>query len=86
MTEHALRALHALGVVCINYSTDDPWNPTQLAHWYLRALPAYNTVFTTRRSNLDEIRRLGCADVHYLPFAYDDALFAPVGSATDVPA
>ena len=24
LTEHALRALHTLGVVCINYSTDDP--------------------------------------------------------------
>ena len=86
LTEHALRALQALGIVCINYSTDDPWNSTHLAHWYLRALPAYNAVFTTRRANLDDIRRLGCVNVHYLPFAYDDVLFAPPDGAMDAPA
>ena len=49
-------------------------------------MPAYNAVFTTRRANLDDIRRLGCADVHYLPFAYDDVLFAPPDSPMDAPA
>jgi spore maturation protein CgeB len=77
LTRRGLRTLRGLDVICINYSTDDPWNPTRRARWHLRALPAYNLVFTPRRNNLSDIRHLGCADVHYLPFGYDDVLFAP---------
>lgn len=76
LTEPALRELRRLGVVCVNYSTDDPWNPAMRSRWHLRALPAYDLVFTTRRSNLDELRRLGCSNVHYLPFGYDESLFS----------
>jgi spore maturation protein CgeB len=77
LTERSLHTLRGSGILCINYATDDPWNPTQRARWHLRALRAYNIVFTPRRANLNDIRRLGCADVHYLPFGYDDVLFAP---------
>jgi spore maturation protein CgeB len=76
LTEAALRALRQLGIVSVNYSTDDPWNPIIRSNWYLRALPLYDLVFTPRRSNLDDFQRLGCARVHYLPFGYDETLFA----------
>ena len=75
LTASALRAIRALGVVAINYSTDDPWNSAMRPRWHLRALPAYDLVFTTRRSNLDDFRRLGCPNVHYLPFGYDERLY-----------
>jgi spore maturation protein CgeB len=45
------------------------------APWHLRALPEYDAVFTTRWANLDCFRKIGCADVRYLPFGYDDELF-----------
>jgi spore maturation protein CgeB len=77
LTKSAVRALRAAGNICVNYSTDDPWNPMQRARWYLRALPEYDFVFTPRRANIEELRRLGCVHVHYLPFGYDDELFAP---------
>jgi len=77
LTASALRAIRDLGVVTVNYSTDDPWNPTMRPSWHLRALPAYDFIFTTRRSNLDDLRRLGCLHVHYLPFGYDENLFSP---------
>jgi spore maturation protein CgeB len=81
ITAPALRALRDGGVRCIAYATDDPWNPAHRAPWYHKALPVYHAVFSPRRSNLDDFRRLGCADVRYLPFAYDDRLFgAPVDS------
>ena len=76
LTEFALRALRQLSVVCVNYSTDDPWNPAMRSRWHLRALPSYDIVFSTRRSNLNDFRRLGCPKVHYLPFCYDETLFA----------
>jgi spore maturation protein CgeB len=81
LTESALRALRQLSIVSVNYSTDDPWNPAIRSKRHLRALPLYDLIFTPRRSNLDDFRRLGCAKVHYLPFGYDETLFAsPVQS------
>ena len=75
LTRSALRRLRGFGVFCVNYSTDDPWNKAMQAAWHLRALPEYNVVFTTRSSNLDCFRKIGCADARYLPFGYDDELF-----------
>jgi spore maturation protein CgeB len=62
-------------VVCINYSTDDPWNPALKSGWYLLALPEYTMIFSTRRANVGDFQLLGCRDVRYLPFAYDPRLF-----------
>jgi spore maturation protein CgeB len=76
VTQQALRKLRSLGVICINYATDDPWNPALSASWHLRALPAYDIVFTPRGANVSNLHRLGCANVHFLPFGYDDSLFA----------
>ena len=85
LTQEALRKLRALGVICINYSTDDPWNPAQIASWHLRALPAYDIVFTPRRANIADLNRLGCASVHFLPFAYDHTLFTPAEVTAGTP-
>src|SRR5581483_3181586 len=55
------------------------------ARWFLKALPEYDVVFSTRRANLDDLRRLGCRDVRYLPFGYDEFLFpADNEPATDL--
>jgi hypothetical protein len=79
----ALRALRNLGIVSVNYSTDDPWNPVMRSNWHLGALPYYDLIFTPRRSNLEDFRRLGCARVHYLPFGYDETLFASPLQSSD---
>ena len=81
-----LRALRQLGIVSVNYLTDDPWNPAMRSSWYLRALPLYDLVFTPRRSNLEDFQRLGCPKVHYLPFGYDETLFASPVQCGDTPA
>jgi spore maturation protein CgeB len=83
LTESALRALRQLGIVCVNYSTDDPWNPAIRSRWHLRALPSYDLVFSPRRANLNDFRGIGCAKVHYLPFGYDDSLFASAAYSGD---
>jgi spore maturation protein CgeB len=75
LTRSALLRLRRIGVVCFNYSTDDPWNKAMRASWHLRALPEYAAVFTTRRANLECFRNIGCDEVRYLPFGYDDDLF-----------
>jgi spore maturation protein CgeB len=89
LTATVLRRLRAMGIVCVNYSTDDPWNPTMCASWHLRALPEYDAIFTTRRANIRSFAHIGCGEVHYLPFGYDEWMFcrcapALVGPAPDV--
>jgi spore maturation protein CgeB len=83
LTASALHALHNIGVISVNYSTDDPWNASSRAEWHLRALPAYQVVFTPRRANLEDLHRLGCPKVHYMPFGYDDTLFFVDGIPRD---
>ena len=85
LTQQALRKLRSLGLISINYATDDPWNPALRASWHLRALPSYDIVFTPRRANVSDFNRLGCDSVHFLPFGYDHTLFAPAEVAAGTP-
>lgn len=77
LTAATLHGLHTLGITLLNFLTDDPWNPAHRANWFLEALPLYDEVFSPRRSNLDDLRRLGCGHVHYLPFAYAPQIHYP---------
>lgn len=79
----ALVSLGRLGIRRINISTDDPWNSASRADWFLRALPHYDTVFTPRRANEEELRQLRGPDVRYLPFGYDPALCFPGSLSND---
>lgn len=73
----ALQHVERLGVKRLNYLTDDPWNPSHKSRWFLQALPAYDMVFTPRKANIDDLVRLGCSGVNYLPFAYDPGQHYP---------
>lgn len=86
LTGAALRTLRARGTVCVNYATDDPWNPALRASWHLRALPEYDVIFTTRRANIANFLDIGCGQVHYLPFGYDEWLFCRPVRSFDGPA
>jgi hypothetical protein len=78
----ALEALGKLGVRRVAYLTDDPWNPSHRADWFMEALPLYDRVFSTRRANLGELEELGCRRVGYLPFAYAPEQHYPDPPAT----
>jgi spore maturation protein CgeB len=80
LTPPALERLRHLGVRTLNFLTDDPWNPAHRAPWFLEALPGYDVVFSPRRANLDDLRRLGCRVVSYLPFAYAPGIHFPAGA------
>ena len=77
MSARALQQVRQLGVVCLNYLTDDPWNPRLRSRWFMSALTAYDMVFSPRRSNLDDLTNLGCRGVSYLPFAYAPEIHFP---------
>ena len=78
-----LHELGRQGVARLHYSTDDPWNATARGGWFLRTLPLYDRVFTTRRANLADLAALGCKAPQYLPFAYDEGLFFPEPAPAD---
>lgn len=61
----------------IVFVTDDPWNPAHRSAWFMDAVVEYDVVYTPRRANLDDFRRLGCRDVRYLPFGFDPELAHP---------
>ncbi len=73
----ALEEIRRMGVICLNYLTDDPWNHFHYAAWFMKALPNYDWIFSPRRANLDDLGSLGCRRVTYLPFAYAPELHFP---------
>lgn len=75
--EDVLRELGETGARLCNYLTDDPWNAQVRSKWFLRALPVYDWVFSPRTANLDDLVKIGCRNVEYLPFAYDPDLHFP---------
>ena len=78
----ALQEIGQLGVRRLNYLTDDPFNPAHHSPWFLKGLPHYDHVFSPRRANMEDLRRLGCPMVSYVPFAYAPEVHFPEPSAT----
>lgn len=83
LDSNAVRLLKNLKILTANFSTDDPWNPKKSSSWNFRALREYDFIFTPRRSNLNDFGTLGCANVSWLPFAYDDEIFWPLAFPTE---
>jgi spore maturation protein CgeB len=77
----ALQAIHRLGTRTCNYLTDDPFSRAQRARWFIRALPAYDCIFSPRRANVTDLEAAGCDDVVYVPFAYAPEIHFPEAPA-----
>jgi spore maturation protein CgeB len=73
----ALDDIRTLGVETISYLTDDPWNEGARRRWFLETLTGYDRVCSTRRANIEDLERLGCRSVRYVPFGFDEDLFFP---------
>jgi len=69
--------LRRRGVRLINYLTDDPWQRRLRATWFIEALWAYGTIFTTKRALVGDLQAAGASQVKFLPFAYDPELHFP---------
>lgn len=70
LRKEVLEQIKGSGTVLLNYLTDDPWNPQHKSRRCLKALPVYDQIFSVRRSNLEDLKHLGCPNVYFLPFAY----------------
>lgn len=80
-----LGRLKKQGVRTLNYLTDDPWNRAHYAPWFLNAIGCYDSVFTTRRSNISDLKKAGCRNIQYCPFGYDNEAHSfPPGNTSDL--
>jgi spore maturation protein CgeB len=70
----ALKDVGRLGTIRVNYLTDDPWNPSHRAPWFMDAVRQYDWIFSTRTANVEDLEKHGCSRVAYLPFGYAPAL------------
>lgn len=82
---HALQVISRMGIVTMNYLTDDPWNPAHSANWFIEALKSYELVFSPRQANLLDLRAIGCR-TEYLPFAYSSQIHYPDVAPPDLTA
>ncbi|MCG3175164.1 MAG: hypothetical protein MOGMAGMI_00086 [Candidatus Omnitrophica bacterium] len=83
VTERTLRQMDPAVRKAV-YLTDDPWNASHRAAWQLKAITAYDQVYTTKTALEPDLKRLGCRQVSYLPFAYDPEHFHPAESVDPV--
>lgn len=67
----------------VNYATDDPFNPRHRTPDLLASIPLYDLYACTKRAIMDDVRRAGCAQVVYVPFAYEPTLHFPEQPATE---
>ena len=76
------RVRESTGAPVINFYPDDPFSderPNRLAYGP-SVLAAYDACFTFARHLIPQYERAGAQHVHYLPFARDPGLHAPVAS------
>ncbi|GAI07177.1 unnamed protein product, partial [marine sediment metagenome] len=57
--------------VIAGYSPDDMAGRHNQSSQFLKALPFYDTYFTTKSYNVDELKNLGCPNVKFIENAYD---------------
>ena len=80
ISRSTLETLRLRNITSANFLTDDPWNPSHRAPWFMRALSAYDYVFSPRRANIPDLTSLKGPSVHYLPFAFSPDVHHPVSS------
>ncbi|MEE9167524.1 MAG: glycosyltransferase [Candidatus Neomarinimicrobiota bacterium] len=72
-----LEEIGEMDIVRLLYLTDDPWNPAHKGSWFLQTLPFFERVYSPRRSNLEDLKGIGCNKASYLPFAFDPETHFP---------
>jgi len=68
------------GALLINYATDDPFNDAVNTSMFKKAIPYYDVYVCTKRAILEDVRKAGCDNVIYLPFAYKPEVHFPEGA------
>ena len=81
----ALSTLRELGAAIriVGYSPDDMGQRHNQSKYFLDGLQQYDTFFTTKSFNVDELVRLGARQVHFIGNGYDPAIHRPTSPTAD---
>jgi hypothetical protein len=72
---------HCTNALLANYATDDPFSAASGTSYLVAAIPFYDLYVCTKRAIMEDVRRAGCREVTYVPFAYEPALHFPEAPA-----
>ena len=82
LSRTVFEAIHEQGGRIVNYLTDDPWNPIHRRRCFLRNLPHYDHIFSTKQALRQHLEAAGVPSTSWLPFAYDPELHHPLQQPT----
>ncbi|MFM1799718.1 MAG: hypothetical protein RLZZ117_1996 [Cyanobacteriota bacterium] len=69
--------VHRQGGQVVNYLTDDPWNPIHRRRCFLKNLPSYDHIFSTKEALRQRLEEAGVPSTSWLPFAFSPDLHRP---------
>ena len=74
LAKEVFKAVKSHGGLCVNYLTDDPWNPIHRRRCFLASLQYYDHIFSTKQALQQRLHSAGVKATSWLPFAYDPEL------------
>ncbi|HZC46630.1 MAG TPA: glycosyltransferase, partial [Candidatus Acidoferrum sp.] len=75
-------ARRASGATIVNWATDDPFNSADNSRELLDSIPLYDLYVCTKKEIMNDVRRVGCANVAYVRFGYKPDVHFPEAPAT----
>lgn len=74
---------HETGAILVNYATDDPFNRQSraISGELADSVPLYDLYASTKKTMMPDLRRMGCRNVVYVPFAYKPTVHFPERAA-----
>jgi spore maturation protein CgeB len=65
------------GAFLVNYATDDPFNPAVNTRALIDSIPLYDLYVSTKQAIIPDLRKAGCQNIVYVPFAYEPSVHFP---------
>lgn len=72
-----IRSVGETGALLVNYATDDPFNSAVNTSMFKEAIPYYDVYACTKKAIIDDVRKAGCSNAVYVPFAYKPEVHFP---------
>jgi spore maturation protein CgeB len=71
LSEEIFKISQKINARIVNYLTDDPWNPYMCSQRFIKTLPLYNSIFSTKKAIIPDLIKNQVQKVEFLPFAFD---------------
>lgn len=74
LTDDVFNTCNKIGAKIVNYLTDSPWSQQNSHPLFIKDLPKYNCIFSTKKDIIPDLDTNGVKQVHFLPFGFDPFL------------